>query len=187
MKSYSVCFSLYDLFHLTQYPQGPSMMQMAIIHLFKWLSSILMNIYIYIHISHLYFLKRFAVFSLLTFPFKNNFIYLFILGCAGSSLLHGFFSRYCKRRLLSSCSACRLFVAVASLVVEHGHMQASVGVAPGLPRTGSTVVAQGPSCSAACRIFPDQGSNPCLLHWQEPPGKLLTFWKIFKLELLNRV
>ena len=22
------------------------------------------------------------------------------------------------------------------------------------------------SCSAACRIFPDQGSNPCLLHWQ---------------------
>ena len=22
------------------------------------------------------------------------------------------------------------------------------------------------SCSAACGIFPDQGSNPCLLHWQ---------------------
>ena len=24
----------------------------------------------------------------------------------------------------------------------------------------------GPSCSAACGIFPDQGSNPCPLHWQ---------------------
>ena len=33
-------------------------------------------------------------------------------------------------------------------------------------RAGSAVVAQGPSCSAACGIFPDQGSNPCPLHWQ---------------------
>ena len=31
---------------------------------------------------------------------------------------------------------------------------------------GSVVVAHGPSCSAACEIFPDQGSNPCPLHWQ---------------------
>ena len=27
-------------------------------------------------------------------------------------------------------------------------------------------MAHGLSCSAACGIFPDQGSNPCLLHWQ---------------------
>ena len=33
-------------------------------------------------------------------------------------------------------------------------------------RTGLVVVAHGPSCSAACGIFPDQGSNPCPLHWQ---------------------
>ena len=33
-------------------------------------------------------------------------------------------------------------------------------------RAGSLVVAHGPSCSAACGIFPDQGSNPCPLHWQ---------------------
>ena len=33
-------------------------------------------------------------------------------------------------------------------------------------RAGSVVVAHGPSCSATCGIFPDQGSNPCLLHWQ---------------------
>ena len=31
---------------------------------------------------------------------------------------------------------------------------------------GSVIVAHGPSCSAACGIFPDQGSNPCALHWQ---------------------
>ena len=36
----------------------------------------------------------------------------------------------------------------------------------GSRRTGSVVVYHGPSCSAACGIFPDQGSNPCPLHWQ---------------------
>ena len=52
----------------------------------------------------------------------------------------------------------------------------------GSRRAGSVVVAHGPSCSAACGIFPDQGSKPCALHWQadsQPlrhqgsPGKLL--------------
>ena len=36
----------------------------------------------------------------------------------------------------------------------------------GSRRAGSVVVAHGPSCSATCGIFPDQGSNPCPLHWQ---------------------
>ena len=36
----------------------------------------------------------------------------------------------------------------------------------GSRRAGSAVVAHGPSCSAACGIFPDQDSNPCPLHWQ---------------------
>ena len=36
----------------------------------------------------------------------------------------------------------------------------------GSRRAGSVVVAHGPSCSAACGIFPDQGSNPYPLHWQ---------------------
>ena len=36
----------------------------------------------------------------------------------------------------------------------------------GSRRAGSVVVAHGPSCSAACGILPDQGSNPCPLHWQ---------------------
>ena len=42
----------------------------------------------------------------------------------------------------------------------------SVVVACGLQSTGSVVVAHGLSCSSACGIFPDQGSNPCPLHWQ---------------------
>ena len=36
----------------------------------------------------------------------------------------------------------------------------------GSRRAGSAAVAHGPSCSEACGIFPDQGSNPCPLHWQ---------------------
>ena len=36
----------------------------------------------------------------------------------------------------------------------------------GSRRAGSVIVAHGPICSAACGVFPDQGSNPCPLHWQ---------------------
>ena len=52
-------------------------------------------------------------------------------------------------------------------------MQASVVAALGLGNCSSqalehssVVVAHGLSCSAACGIFLDQGSNLCLLHWQ---------------------
>ena len=48
----------------------------------------------------------------------------------------------------------RLLVVAASLV-DHG-----------LSSAGSVVVACGLSCSEACGIFLDQGSNPCPLHWQ---------------------
>ena len=50
-------------------------------------------------------------------------------------------------------------------------------------RAGSVVVAHGPSCSAACGIFPDQGSNPCPLHWQVDSQPLRHHgspsWKVF--------
>ena len=36
----------------------------------------------------------------------------------------------------------------------------------GSRRAGSVIVAHGLSCSAACGIFPDQGSKLCPLHWQ---------------------
>ena len=42
----------------------------------------------------------------------------------------------------------------------------SVVEVSGLQSTGSVVVMHGLSCSAAYRVLPDQGSNPCLLHWQ---------------------
>ena len=44
--------------------------------------------------------------------------------------------------------------------------RASVVAAPRLQSTGSVVVGCGLSCSLAYGIFPDQGSNPCLPHWQ---------------------
>ena len=46
----------------------------------------------------------------------------------------------------------------------------------GSRHAGSVVVAHGPNCSAACGVFPAQGSNPCPLHRQAdsqplPPRK----------------
>ena len=66
-------------------------------------------------------------------------------------------------RAFSSCGERGpLFIAVrgpltvaASLVAEHR-----------LQMRRLRIVAHGPSCSAACGILPDQGSNPCPLHWQ---------------------
>ena len=60
---------------------------------------------------------------------------------------------------------------------------------PRLWSTGSVVVPHGLSCSAACGIFPDQGSNLCLLRWQvdSPPlslqGSPLTCFKKKKIAL----
>ena len=74
---------------------------------------------------------------------------------------------------------CWVFVSVRglSLVVASGGHSSSrcAGLSllwplllrsTGSRRAGSVVVAHGPSCPAACGIFPDQGSNPCPLHWQ---------------------
>ena len=69
----------------------------------------------------------------------------------------------CGERGLLFVAVCRLLIAVASLVAEHG-LQAR-GLQQ-LWHAGSVVVAHRFSCSTACGIFPDQGSNPCPLHWQ---------------------
>ena len=74
---------------------------------------------------------------------------------------------------------CWVFVSVRglSLVVASGGHSSSrrAGLSllqplslrsTGSRRAGSVIMAHGPSCSAACGIFPDQGSNPCPLHWQ---------------------
>ena len=89
----------------------------------------------------------------------------------------------CCVQALSSCSeqgslfatVCRPLTAVAYAVAElrlqpRGPQQSwhtgSAVVAHGLQSAGSAAVAHGPSCSMACGILPDQGSNPCPLHWQ---------------------
>ena len=72
-----------------------------------------------------------------------------------------------------------VFVSVRglSLVVASGGHSSSrcAGLSLSLPllfqstgsrRAGSVTVAHGSSCSTARGIFPDQGSNPCPLHWQ---------------------
>ena len=68
---------------------------------------------------------------------------------------------------------CWVFVSVRglSLVAASGGHSSSRCAGLSLRSTGSrlagsVIVAHGPSCSAACGIFPDQGSNPCPLHWQ---------------------
>ena len=74
---------------------------------------------------------------------------------------------------------CWVFVSVRGLSVaaaSGGHSSSRcVGLSLSRPlllrstgsrRTGSAVVAHGPSRSVACGIFPDQGLNPRPLHWQ---------------------
>ena len=74
---------------------------------------------------------------------------------------------------------CWVFVSVRGLspVAESGGHSSlrCAGLSPSRPlslrstgsrRAGSVVVAHGLSRSVACGIFPDQGSNPCPLHWQ---------------------
>ena len=65
------------------------------------------------------------------FVFKKIFVIIF--GCGGSSLLRELFSG-CGKQGLFLIAVCRLLIAVASLVAEHGLQgtQASVAVAPGL-------------------------------------------------------
>ena len=112
----------------------------------------------------------------LFFFFLNKFIYFIYLFLAALGLcccVRAFSS--CGERGLLFVAVHRLLIAVASLVAEHGlqahglqqlwHMGSAV-VARGPQSAGSVVVAHGLSCSAACGIFPDQGSNPCPLHWQ---------------------
>ena len=74
---------------------------------------------------------------------------------------------------------CWVFVSVRGLslvAASGGHSSLRcAGLSPSRPLllrstgsrgAGSVVVAHGPSSSTACGILPDQGSNPCPLHWQ---------------------
>ena len=90
----------------------------------------------------------------------------------------GFFL-FCFNLFIFYFWLCWVFVSVRGLspvAASRGHSSSRcAGPSPSRPlslrgtgsrHAGSAVVAHGPSCSAACGIFPDQGSNPCPLHWQ---------------------
>ena len=100
---------------------------------------------------------------------------------------------------------CWVFVSVRGLslvVVSGGHSSSRcAGLSLSRPlllrstgsrRAGSVIAAHGPSCSAACGIFPDQGTNPCSLHWQADSQPLChqgsprcTYFKVFVEEFLD--
>ena len=99
--------------------------------------------------------------------------------CKQSNLVVGFFFLILFIYLFIYLWLCWVFVSVRGLspvAASGGHSSSRcAGLSLSRPlllrstgsrHAGSVVVAHGPSRSAACGIFPDQGSNPCLLHWQ---------------------
>ena len=128
----------------TVYPEVELLDHMEILCLIFWGISVLFSTFsiFAMHQNHLFFLKK--IFYL--------FIYLWL---------------------------CWVFVSMRglSLVAASGGHSSSRCTGLSLSRplllrstgsrcAGSVVVVHGLSCSAACGIFPDQGSNPCPLHWQ---------------------
>ena len=89
------------------------------------------------------------------FCFFNKFIYLFIYGCVGSSFL-------CESFLQLRRAGATLHRGARASSLSRTLLLRSTGSR----RASSVAVAHGPSCSVACGIFPDQGLNPCPLHWQ---------------------
>ena len=97
--------------------------------------------------------KTFHILFIL-FYFIYLFIYLFlaVLGLG-----------FCARAFSSCGKRGPLFIAVRGpLTIMWPLLLRSTGSRC----AGSVVVAHRPSCSTACGIFPDQGSNPCPLHQQ---------------------
>ena len=106
---------------------------------------------------------------------KTISVLFFLFGCAGSSLLYSGFSLVAVSRGCSLVVVHGLFIAVASLVAEHGALGCTGFSSSGTwvqefwflgsrAQTGSIVV-HGLTCPEACGIFPDLGLNLCLLHW----------------------
>ena len=101
-------------------------------------------------------------------------------------LLCGLLSSCGEQGLLGSCSFrashCGSYSRCRARAL--GYM-GSLAVAPALWSTGSIAVVHRFSCSEACGIFPDQGLNVYVLHWQvdslplSPQGKLLLFKKYY--------
>ena len=106
---------------------------------------------------------------------KWNYSWLFFFNVGGS----WYFDYYLFIYLYIYFWLCWVFVAACGLslvVASVGHSSSRCAglsltrplllQSTGSTRAGSVIVAHGPSCSAACGIFPDQGSNLRPLHWQ---------------------
>ena len=115
------------------------------------------------------------------FGFLNKFIY-FIYSFKKKFFLMLFLSAYilfmyvcmyvCMYGCVGSSFLCEGFLQLrqAGATLHHGarasHYRGLSLRSTGSRRADSVVVAHGPSRSAACGIFPDQGPNPRPLHWQ---------------------
>ena len=97
----------------------------------------------------------------LFFFFFFSFKKVCIFGCAASSLLSGGSS-------LGACAGLSLqgLLFLGSPAGSGGARKLSSHGSQALEHRLSIAVAHGLSCSVVCGIFPDQGLNPCLLHWQ---------------------
>ena len=109
----------------------------------------------------------------LSFFLKNNPFTLFMAVLGLPCCMQA--SSSCGKWGLLFLAADEHLIEMASLVSEqalwvHGLQwlccTGSVVAAHRLPRAASVVVVHRLSCSSACGIFPDQGSNPCPLHQQ---------------------
>ena len=119
--------------------------------------------------------------SICTF-FFFKLINLFIFGCVGSSFLWGPSPVAASGGHSSSrCAGLSLSWPLLLWSTSSGH-------------GGSVVVAHGPSCSAACGIFRDQGLNPCALHWQADSQPLryqgspkMHFHRVYKIKIIKQL
>ena len=99
-----------------------------------------------------------------------------------NTVIHNFFKKFILFIYLWLCWVLVSVWGLSLVVASGGHSSSRcAGLSPprhhllrttGSRRAGSVTVAHGPSCSAACGIFPDQGSKPCPLHWQADPQPL---------------
>ena len=128
----------------------------------------MLPLFLFYHLFNILILPL-PLLHLLQSPFlflKNMFIdfsFFFFFGCTGSSLLCTGFSLVAASRGYSLfwCMGFSLQWFLLSWSIGCRHT-GSVAVAHRL----SSCVSHRLNCSAACGIFPDQGSNLCLLYWQ---------------------
>ena len=100
-------------------------------------------------------------------------MYLFVLAEVGLHCCSPALSHLGELGLLFT-EVCGLLSAVSSLVGEHGLSSLGSRLSCSREHRFNGCGTHGLSCSTACGIFPDQGSNLCPLHWQADSYPLAT-------------